>query len=124
MRDALRAGASAAALLTVMLGGSLVLWIGLPVAWLWIGSQVEGATSSIGAGVGAAMVGFLLSVIVAVPALGWLCDRRCELQVARGREDPGHFALEVVMVLSAGLAVVAFGIWFFVFSGAEVVPFV
>ncbi len=43
-------------------------------------------------------------------------------QRAAGRDDPGHFVLEAVLVTSAGVALVAFLIWFFFFSGAEPLP--
>lgn len=117
-----RSGASAAVLLALMFGGSLVLWVGLPLAWVWIGAQVEGASGSLGAGVGTALLGFVASALVFVPVLGWLANLRNDLRVARGLEDTGHLALEVVMVLSAGLAVVGFAIWFFGFAGAQTVP--
>jgi hypothetical protein len=42
--------------------------------------------------------------------------------VARGLEDTGHFALEVVLVTSAGVAVTGFALWFFVFAGTSPIP--
>jgi hypothetical protein len=38
MRNLMRAGASGVLLVLMMLGAGLVLWIGVPVAWLYIGS--------------------------------------------------------------------------------------
>ena len=43
-------------------------------------------------------------------------------RVARGLDDPGHVVLEMVLVVSAGLALVAFLIWFFFLAGAEPLP--
>jgi len=57
-----------------------------------------------------------------VPALGWLSNRYRAIRAARGLEDTGHFALEVVLVVSAGITLVGFGIWFFLFSGAAPLP--
>ena len=37
-----RTGASGVLLILIMLGGGLVLWVGVPVGWLYIGSQVQG----------------------------------------------------------------------------------
>jgi hypothetical protein len=36
MRNVLRAGASGLILLVMMLGAGLVLWIGVPLGWLYI----------------------------------------------------------------------------------------
>jgi hypothetical protein len=43
-------------------------------------------------------------------------------RVARGQADPGHAVLENVLVVSAGLTLTAFVIWFFLFAGASPVP--
>ena len=45
---ALNYGASALLTGVIMVGASLLLWIGVPAGWLWIGSQVQGSTGSIG----------------------------------------------------------------------------
>ena len=34
---------SAALLVVIMFMGSLVLWVGVPVGWLWVGSQLQTA---------------------------------------------------------------------------------
>jgi len=122
MRDLLHRGSSAFVLLLIMFSGSLVLWVGIPVGWLWIASQIEGATQSIGAAIAAMLVGVVATIILAVPALGWLSDRYRAIRVARGLEDTGHFALETVLVLSAGVAVLSFVVWFFFFAGASPIP--
>jgi hypothetical protein len=122
IRDLLRAGSSAIVVVLMMLAGGLVLWIGIPLAWLWIGSQVQAETGSLGAAIGSMMVGVVASIILMIPVLTWLSNKHRDLRVARGLDDVGHFALEVVMVTSATLAVVGFGVWFFLFSGASPVP--
>ena len=48
MRELLRTGAGAVLVVLIMFIGSLVLWIGTPLLWLWVGSQIQGATSSLG----------------------------------------------------------------------------
>ncbi len=45
-----------------------------------------------------------------------------ELREARGLEDHGQTALEAVMTVSAGVAIVGFGVWFFLFSGSSPAP--
>ena len=122
MRNLVHLGTSALVLLALLFAGSLLLWVGIPVGWLWIGSQIQAATDSLGAAVGAMMIGVVVSVAVAVPLLSWLSNTHRALRVARGREDTGHFALEVVLVTSAGVAVTGFVAWFLLFAGASPVP--
>ena len=90
--------------------------------WLWIGGRVQGGTGSLGAAIGVILVGFVATVFVAVPVLGWLAGRHAEARVARGLDDLGRAPLEGVMVVSATIAAVVFAIWFFFFAGAEPVP--
>lgn len=122
MRDLLHRGSATVVLLVMMFGASLFMWVGIPIGWLWIGSQIEGATQSLGAAVAAMAIGVVGTILLAIPVLGWLSDRYRAIRVARGQEDTGHFALEVMLVLSSGTAIVAFLLWFFVFAGSEPVP--
>lgn len=118
----MRTGLGALLVLLIMLTGSLVMWIGAPLLWLWIGSQIEGATSSVGTAVVSAFVGAVLTIVLVGGVLSKLSNVYRANQRARGREDPGHFVLEAVLVTSAGVALVAFLLWFFLFAGAEPLP--
>jgi hypothetical protein len=42
--------------------------------------------------------------------------------VSRGHRDPGHFVLEGVLVVSAGVTLAVFAIWFLFFAGASPIP--
>jgi heme/copper-type cytochrome/quinol oxidase subunit 2 len=117
MRNLLRTGGSGLILLVIMLGGGLFLWVGVPLAWLYIGSQVQGSTGSVGAALGVMMVGVLVSIVAVVTGLAWLNRKHVELREARGLETHGQTALEAVMTVSAIVAIVAFSIWFFVIQG-------
>ena len=117
MRNLLRAGASGALLVLMMLGAGLVLWIGVPVLWLYIGSQIQGSTGSIGTALGVMMVGVVVSILLIVPLLGWLNRKHLELREARGLDTHGATALEAVMTVSVAVAVVAFCVWFFLIAG-------
>jgi heme/copper-type cytochrome/quinol oxidase subunit 2 len=117
MRNLLRAGADGVLLVAIMLGAGLLLWIGVPVAWLYIGSQVQGSTGSVGAAIGVMMVGVVVSILALVPLLGWLNRKHVELREARGLESHGATALEAVMTVSAVIAVIGFVFWFFVIAG-------
>ena len=123
MRRLLRAAPSAVVLLLMMFIGSLVLWIGVPLGWLWVGSQVQSSTDSVGTALLVMVVGVGISLLVLLPVLGWLNRTYAHLREARGLESYGNAALEGVLVVSAGIAVVGFGIWFFLFSGSEPIPF-
>jgi hypothetical protein len=117
MRELMRAGTSAAMVLGLMVGGSLVLWIGVPVAWLYIGSQVQAETDSLGTALLVMFVGAIASVVAIAMALAWLNRKHVELREARGLESYGSTVLEAVMVVSATLALVAFVFWLLVLQG-------
>jgi hypothetical protein len=122
VRRALLTGGSGALLTLIMLCGGLVLWVGVPLLWLYVGSQVQVSTGSLGAALLVVMIGVLVSIAVVVALLGWLSRKRGELRVARGLEDHGQVALEGVMAVSATIAVLGFGTWFFLFSGSSPLP--
>jgi hypothetical protein len=122
MRELLRTGAGAVLVLLIMVIGSLVLWIGTPLAWLWIGSQIQGATASLGAALGAILLGVVASIALLAMLLGKLSDVYRANRRSRGMDDPGHFVLEGVLVVSAGVTLAAFVVWFFFFAGASPVP--
>jgi heme/copper-type cytochrome/quinol oxidase subunit 2 len=117
VRDLLRAGASGVLVLLMMLGAGLVLWIGVPLGWLYVGSQVQGATGSVGTAIGVMLVGVVVSIVAVVPMLGWLNRKHLELRAARGLDTHGQTALEAVMTVSVLVAVLAFVVWFFVIAG-------
>jgi hypothetical protein len=117
MRNLLRAGVSGVLVLLMMLGAGLVLWIAVPFGWLWVGSQVQGATNSVGTALLVMLVGVVASIVAVVPVLGWLNHKHLELRAARGLDTHGQTALEAVMTVSVLIAVVAFVVWFFVIAG-------
>ena len=123
MRKVVRAGESTVLMVLMMLIGGLVLWVGVPVAALWVGSLVQFETDSVGASMAAMLLVVIGSLVVLLPLLGWINRKHAEVRVARGRQDLGPVALEGVMVVSAGVALVAFLVWFFLFAGSSPIPF-
>src|SRR5881397_3443912 len=113
---ALNYGASALLTGVIMVGASLLLWIGVPAGWLWVGSQVQGSTGNVGTAIAVMLVGAIVSIV----ALAWVLERlnrvHEHLRAARGAEA-GPPLLEVVLVVTAAVALVGFAIWFFVFAG-------
>ena len=105
-----------------MVAASAVLWVGVPFGWLWVGSQVQGATGSLGLALLAMALGVAASIFVLVRLLGWLNLQHIHARERRGLETYGNVTLEAVMTTSAGLALVSFCIWFFLFSGSSPVP--
>jgi hypothetical protein len=119
----MRAGSSAVLMLALMFLGSLVLWVGLPLGALFVGSHVQGATHSVGAALAAMAAAVVVGIFAIVPLLGYLNRKHMEVRASRGLDTLGQAPLEGVLVVSAGLALVGFGVWFFFFSGAAPVPF-
>src|SRR3954453_3686995 len=119
MRNLLRTGGSGLLLILIMLGGGIVLWVGVPVLWLWVGSQIQAKTHSLGAALGAMFLGVLVSIFVIVGVRGWLNRKHIELREARGLESYGNTALEAVMTVSAVMGVGGFGFWCFIIEGPD-----
>lgn len=122
MRDLLRTGLGATLVLLIMVIGSLVLWIGTPLLWLWVGSQVQGATESLGTALGVSFIGVIVTIMLLAGVLAKLSNVYQANRRARGLEDTGHYVLETVLVVSAGITLAAFVVWFFFFAGASPVP--
>jgi hypothetical protein len=122
MRALLRTGTGAVLVVLIMFLGSLGLWVGTPLLWLYLGSQIQGVTESVGAALGAMFVGVLITVTVMASLLARLSDVYRANCVARGNADPGHAVLEGVLVVSAGITLTAFVIWFFFLAGASPIP--
>src|SRR4051794_20866303 len=127
--------AGGAVLVLLMAIGSIVMWLVLPVVWLWIGSQM---TSSSQPSIGPyllVLVGTIISMVVMGKLLGAL--NRAHLRVTgrmrdkreqatwmrsmRGERKSTHDrgVLDGVMMVSVGLALLVFGIWFFAFAGSS-----
>jgi hypothetical protein len=112
---ALNRGFDAALVVVIMVVGSLVLWLGVPFAWLFIGGQVQGATDSIGLALGTALLGATLSILALGEGLARLNGLHQELQMRRGAQPTP--LLEMVIVVTATIALVAFVLFFFVIEG-------
>jgi hypothetical protein len=125
----------AALLIALMAIFSVVLWLGIPIGWLYLASRIaKSSQPSMGpyvlvlVGIPASMVvvGKLLSrlnrtygaVTGAAPAArtrsAWMRSLRGERDSARPRT-----ILDVVMVWSVAVALLCFAIWFFVFAGSS-----
>jgi hypothetical protein len=122
MRDHLRTGLGALLVVLIMFLGSLGLWLGTPLLWLWVGGQVQGQTASLGGALAVMFFGVVISIGLLAVVLGKLSEVYRANCLSRGLRDPGHFVLEAVLVVSAGFTIVVFVIWFFFFAGASPIP--
>jgi hypothetical protein len=122
MRQVLRTGTGAALVVLIMFIGSLVLWVGTPLLWLWVGSQIQGATDSLGAALGSMFIGVVVTIAGVAALLAKLSNTYRSNRQARGLDDPGHLVLEGVLVVSAGVTGTAFVVWFLFFAGASPIP--
>lgn len=87
-----------------------------PLAWFWIGSQVEFQTGAVTAGISTIMLGCLASLMLTL-VLAKRLDHAWKLvRRAAGHQQTGG-ALETIFAISVGVALVAFTIWFLVIQG-------
>jgi hypothetical protein len=105
-----------------MVVGAVALWIGVPAGALWVGSQVQAATDSIGLALLSMAAVVAVGIAVLLQLLGWLNLQHIHARERRGLDSYGDVALEAIMVTSAGFALVSFCIWFFLFSGSSPIP--
>ena len=87
-----------------------------PIAWLWIGSQVDYLTGYVTAGIATIMLGCLASLLLTM-ALGKRVDHAWKLvrRAAGHKQERG--ALERIFAASVAIALIAFGIWFLLIQG-------
>jgi hypothetical protein len=134
-RSSVPARALGLLLILLMAIGSVLLWIGIPVGVLWVASRI--ATSA------QPSMALYAGVAVAIPTFMFLCARALwwldtvYARVTRAHRDsvyrPGWMRsmrgerhsdrsttiLDVVMIASVAVALVATGIWFFFFAGSS-----
>ena len=122
VRRVLYSSAGALLVVSIMFIGSLVLWVGTPLLWLWVGSRLQGVTGSLGAAVGAMFLGVVVTIVLLAVSLVELSGVYRRNQHVRGLEDPRYSVLERVLVISAGIAIAGFAFWFFFLAGANPVP--
>jgi hypothetical protein len=104
-----------------MFAGCVFLWVGVPLLWLWIGSQLQNEVE-LGTALAVMMIGAVSTIICLAPVLAWLNRRHVELRAARGHPVGESSPLEVMLVVSAVLALIGFVIWFLGFSGSSPIP--
>lgn len=127
--------ATAVALIALMSFAALMLWIGIPLAWLYIGSLlVDSSQPSMGP-YAVVVIGIIASVVADAMLISrlnrayqrvthtdgqvrvrlpWLRSMRDERE--SGRETT---VLDIILVGSVALAALASGLWFFLLAGSS-----
>jgi hypothetical protein len=124
-----------ALLIGTMAIGSVLLWIGIPIGWLYLASRlVDSSQPTMGpyvlvlVGIPATMIamGKVLAVLERTYGRVTRTTPQARLQVPwmrslRGERRSGgpRSVLDVVMVLSVGLALLCFAVWFLLFAGSS-----
>jgi len=122
-------------LIGLMAVGSVLLWIGVPVGWLYLASKLTDSSQPTMGPYVLVLVGIPATMIVVGKVLaaldrtygrvtGTASSTRVQApwhRSMRGDRRPARqgSVLDVVMVCSVALAVVAFGVWFFLFAGSS-----
>ena len=103
-----------------LLAVELVLCLSLfgpqPLAWLWIGSQVDYLTGYVTAGISTVMLGCLASLMLTMAAAKRV-DHAWKLVRRAGGHRQEQGALERIFAMSVAVAAVAFTFWFLVIQG-------
>ena len=122
----------ATALVALMALGSVAMWLGVPVLWIWLASQLSRSSQASGAIILLIVVGIAGSMLVLARLLGranhahqrltgrlprrreqtvWMRSMRGEREVVRE-----HGVLGTGMAISVGVALAVLGVWFFLFA--------
>ena len=113
---------SAVLVALIMFFGSLGMWLVMPIGWLWIGSQVQASSGSMGLGLLVVAAGVVATLGLGVPSLSWLSHRYRAIRLARGLRDNSRQLVESVVALSAAVAIAIFFVWFMLFAGTGLAP--
>ncbi len=132
MASTVRRDTFAALLVLVMAVGSVAMWIGAPIFWLWLASQMADSSSPSLGPYMLVLVGTIATIVAIGKSLGylnrvhgrltgrmpkrreqtvWMRSMRGEREVRRE-----HGVLGTVMAISVSIALTAMGIWFFFFA--------
>ncbi len=125
-------------LIAAMVAGSLAMWIATPVGWIYLASQLSSSSQPQMWHVFMVLAGIPVTMVVIGRALrglndvyGRVTDTTPTVRVTppwrrsmRGERDEGHphTVLDVVMVASVSVALVAMGIWFLFFASGGGLP--
>ena len=94
----------------------LTLWGPQPVAWLWVGSQIDYHTGSVTLGIVLAFAGMMATLMLTL-VLATRLDAIWKVVRRAGGIDQREGALPRIFMVTAIVAVLAFGFWFLILEG-------
>jgi hypothetical protein len=94
----------------------LTVWGPQPLAWLWVGSQVNYLTGSVSWGIVVAFAGMIGSLFVTL-MLAKKLDHAWKLVRRAGGYEQKRGALEMIFVVSLAIAGTIFMFWFLIIQG-------
>jgi hypothetical protein len=111
------------------------LAVGIPLAWVWVGSQVQGGTSPTGTAIVTVIVGLTMSYAIVALIAAWLKGRvggettRYRFMWNRSMRDERYTPasttfLENVLIVATIVVALIIVVWFFAFGnpGVPVTP--
>jgi hypothetical protein len=114
-------GVLAAAVLALQALLCLSLWGPQPLAWLWVGSQVDYQSGSVTAGIVVAFAGMIATLMLTLAACSRLDRVWRVLRRAAGHEQR-EGALVRIFASTAVVAGLAFAFWFLIIAGPAPSP--
>ena len=106
----------AAAVLVLEVLLCLTLWGPQPVAWLWVGSQVDYLTGSVSAGIAVAFAGMIATLMLTL-AVATRLDRAWRILRRAAGHDQREGMLVRIFAVTAVVAGLAFLFWFVILEG-------
>ena len=94
----------------------LTLWGPQPVAWLWVGSQVDYHAGSVSLGIAVAFAGMIASLMLTL-VLAVRLDAVWKVVRRAAGYDQRDGALPRIFMVTAIVAALAFGFWFLILEG-------
>lgn len=122
-------------LVALMAVGRVVMWLGVPLGLIYVASRISESSSPTLGPYLLVLIGLPVGMTIVGKLLGW-ADRGHQALTGSGddsrrsapwlksmradREDVRRGGvLDTVMIVSVGLALLAFGVWFFGFAGSS-----
>jgi uncharacterized membrane protein YbhN (UPF0104 family) len=128
-------GLAAMGLVVLMVLGSLVLWLAVPVGWLWVASHIDNSIDASLKSYGAVAIGVPLTMLALFALLkrldeihqrltGTIHEKRMAAPWRRSLSEERDLhaptsALDIILAGTAIAAAVALVVWFFLFAGSS-----
>jgi hypothetical protein len=94
----------------------LTVWGPQPVAWLWVGSQVNYHSNSVSFGIAVAFAGMIATLMLTL-VLAVRLDAIWKVVRRAAGYDQREGALPRIFMVTAIVAAIAFGFWFLIIQG-------